>query len=298
MDTPILGLRREHLRRLQNADGGWGYFAGKQSWFEPTAYATLALYGDKESAGAVAGAWRLLRSWQLADGGWKPAAHIENSTWVTALGVTLCTVLEEYGRPLDGGLRWLLRTTGAESSLSFRVREMAGLADLGRSTKFRGWPWGGGAASWVEPTAHSLVALKKAAVRRPGGEIRTRIDEGERLLTTVRARDGGWNYGSPSVLGIELPSYPETTALALLGLQERTPAGALERLRRLEGGAPSRLADAWASISMSAVGEVSGCRPPRAAPADLMIAALEALAAPGGNAGLFRTHPAKAERTT
>ena len=42
---------------------------------------------------------------------------------------------------------------------------------------------------------------------------------GEAQLMDVRSRDGGWNYGSPAALGVDLPSYPETTALALVGLQ-------------------------------------------------------------------------------
>ena len=42
---------------------------------------------------------------------------------------------------------------------------------------------------------------------------------GEAQLMDVRSRDGGWNYGSPAALGVDLPSYPETTALALVALQ-------------------------------------------------------------------------------
>ena len=44
----------------QNGDGGWGYFAGKRSWLEPTVYALLALHGRQKSAEWQKG-WNLLR---------------------------------------------------------------------------------------------------------------------------------------------------------------------------------------------------------------------------------------------
>ena len=35
----------DFLRSSQNSDGGWGFFPGKQSWLEPTAYALIGLAG-------------------------------------------------------------------------------------------------------------------------------------------------------------------------------------------------------------------------------------------------------------
>ena len=40
-------VRLDALRKAQNPDGGWGYFAGKESWLEPTAYAAMALLGSR-----------------------------------------------------------------------------------------------------------------------------------------------------------------------------------------------------------------------------------------------------------
>jgi hypothetical protein len=40
--------------------------------------------------------------------------------------------------------------------------------------------------------------------------------------------DGGWNYGNSIVLGEELWAYPDTTALALIALQDVTAPGARE----------------------------------------------------------------------
>ena len=48
------------------------------------------------------------------------------------------------------------------------------------------------------------------------------------------------------------------------------------------------LADAWLAISLAAIGRPIEKPLPLEAPPDLMIAALEAIAAPGGNAGIFQ----------
>src|SRR5207249_819591 len=63
-----LAPRLEFLRTTQNPDGGWGFFPGKQSWLEPTAYALMALHGDASSAQHFERGWKLVRSWQLPDG--------------------------------------------------------------------------------------------------------------------------------------------------------------------------------------------------------------------------------------
>jgi len=57
------------IETAQNADGGWGYFPGKESWLEPTVYALLALAGEPHARPAMGRATRLLRSWELGSGG-------------------------------------------------------------------------------------------------------------------------------------------------------------------------------------------------------------------------------------
>ena len=99
----------------------------------------------------------------------------------------------------------------------------------------------------------------------------------------VRSRDGGWNYGSPAALGVDLPSYPETTALALVALQGRDDLGKVFDLAlRQMGETPSPMARAWVTIAMRLHGvkaeELSGY--PQS---DLMVTGIEALAAPEGN---------------
>ncbi len=92
MGGVYLESRLEFLRKTQNQDGGWGYFPGKGSWFEPTTYAMLALQGRPEAEDDLDRAWRLLRSWQLADGSFRPSGQVADGTWVTAHAVTLASV--------------------------------------------------------------------------------------------------------------------------------------------------------------------------------------------------------------
>ena len=45
--SKCLESRLALLKATQNPDGGWGYFPGKPSWLEPTAYALLASSGER-----------------------------------------------------------------------------------------------------------------------------------------------------------------------------------------------------------------------------------------------------------
>ncbi len=244
--------RVDVLRRAQNSDGGWGYFPGKQSWLEPTAWAALALHGTPESDRA----WSLLKTWQLGDGSWRPGADVQISNWGTALCVTLACVRRDYGDPFHKGVNWLLGISGNESAMWRRALASTGLFPYDRNPAYKGWPWKPNTASWVEPTAHALVALKKASAHFGGDELQQRIRLGHAQLRDVRCADGGWNYGSHAALGIDLPSYPETTALALLGLQGETDLDkSLATARHMMESNPSPLALAWLRIALSLHGE-------------------------------------------
>jgi hypothetical protein len=84
-----------------------------------------------------------------------------------------------------------------------------------------GWPWSRAAFSWIEPTAWALLALKKMRGDLDSGRARERIHEGERLAYDRMCERGGWNYGNSMVLGVQVPPYADTTALALIALQDR-----------------------------------------------------------------------------
>ena len=285
-----LGARLAVLRKTQNPDGGWGYFAGKSSWLEPTAYAALALAGEP----AADRAWKLLSSWQLPDGSWKPAAEVQVSSWGTSLCATIAMTRDEWGQPLQNGVKWLVGSNGVESGWLNVIAARLRLVKQERDVSLKSWPWKPGNSGWVEPTVHALVALKQASAKIWSGELRSRVEMGEAQLMDVRSRDGGWNYGSPAALGVDLPSYPETTALALLALQGRNDLSkAFDLARRQVGETPSPMARAWLTIAM----RLHGVKPEELKgdpQADLMITGVEALAATEGNYHVMRTAGATA----
>lgn len=285
MADSYLKVRLDALRRTQNTDGGWGYFPGKESWLEPTAYATLALAGDPASDRA----WKLLSSWQLPDGSWKPSGKVAVSSWGASLCVTIALSRDEWGAPTRKGVDWLLGSAGTESRWANRIAAKIGLLNDKRDFSLKAWPWKPGTSSWVEPTAHALVALKKVSAKWSSPELAERVRIGEAQLMNVRSRDGGWNYGDPAALGVDLPAYPETTALALVGLQEtKGLQGAFDLAWRMMRDTPSPLARAWLVLAM----RLHGMKPPDLdgdPSRDIMIAAVEALSAADGHWKLMRT---------
>jgi hypothetical protein len=97
------------------------------------------------------------------------------------------------------------------------------------------------------------VALKKASRVAPGSELAERIRLGEKMILERRCSEGGWNYVNRKVLGTELPSYPETTALALLGLAGNPAlklSGPLQVAQHYFGQTRSPLAKAWLRVSL------------------------------------------------
>lgn len=289
-----LDSRLRFLRETQNRDGGWGYFPGKGSWFEPTTYGMLALMRSGSPAGsdlALDRAWALLRSWQRADGSFRPSGEVRDGTWVTALAVTLASVRGTDPAVTGHAVDWLIQVVGAEHSPAMRVAEFFHLIKLDEDLSHEGWPWRQGNATWIEPTAHTLVALKKVAHSYRTSEVQRRIRDGEELILSRRCTDGGWNYGTPNTLNVQLPSYPETTALALMGLLGRSDPEvrrALDLGQKFHTETKSSLGRAWLQIALRCHGiQLAAPSESEWTSRDVMLAALEALGHPDGNYPFF-----------
>jgi hypothetical protein len=273
------------LIATQNPDGGWPYVRGG-SWTEPTVYAVMALLdaGEMESARRGLG-W--LRSVQQSDGGFAPCRGIDQSAWVTSLVALLPEERLENGMH-DRAIRWLLGTTGKETSAVYRLREWLLGNSIPAEQEFSGWPWVPDTAAWVTPTSLAILALEKENRRRPSSKARLRVEEGRHYLTSRMCQGGGWNHGSTRALGYESRPYPETTGMALAALrgcrapQVQEAVGVARRFL-----AECRSADAlnWLRLGLHAHGQMpAGFCPPaevayRTVPeksVDVLVSAVEA----------------------
>lgn len=234
------------------------------SWTEPTVYAVLALLAAGENALAGRGlAW--LRAAQRPDGGWPPRPAVDRTSWVTAL-VALIPPERLAPRMHDDAIAWLLRTTGEESTLTYRLRAWLLGNPIPDDQRSPGWPWLPGNAAWVGPTSLAILALDKENQRRPSAKARRRIEEGRRFLLARMCQGGGWNHGAAQALGYASHAYPETTGMALAALrgsEEPEVHAALDVARRFLAGCRSADALNWLRLGLAAHGRLpAGFCPP------------------------------------
>ena len=249
----------------------------------------MALHGTADADRA----WALASSWQNPDGGWRPAADVELSHAATALSVSMAIARGDTSERFQNGVKWLVGTSGIETDFAkraiLRVGTILGMVEDQRDYSLKGWPWKPNTASWVEPTSHAVVALKQAASRISGNnELRERVRLGEAQLMDVRCKDGGWNYGNKTARGDDLRSYPETTGIALVGLQGRSDLGSsFDLAKKLLAETTLPMGRAWLTIALRLNGidapELRGDPSP-----DVLVTALEALSAPEGNHALMK----------
>jgi len=262
---------------LQNRDGGWSYRKAGSSWTEPTVFALLAQLCGQSDAQSVERGFTWLRAAQRPDGGWPPSPSITQSTWFTAM-VALLPRDALGGSHHASAIGWLMGQTGQETD-SFASRMRSEL--LGTSNPRVGWPFFPGAAAWVTPTAMSILALEKARRHLNSNGIQKRIEVGRQFLVDRLCKDGGWNYGRSNVLGVDAPSYPETTGQALLALDEvELPRlrNALEAAQEQARSCQSSEGLSWLQLGLQAHGIVAASPARRLASRRLVDSALWILA--------------------
>lgn len=251
------------LVATQDADGGWGAEPGKRSNTEATALAILALGAAPGPAAAAARrrgvGW--LVDHQRPDGGWPLGVGLDQSTWPTPLAVLAVLGRSELRERAAGGLRWLVGHGGIDPGWLIRAlyRLWPAALPVRMDPSLKGWSWNPEAFSWVEPTAYALLALKKGRAVLSGPDVDARIREGESLLFDRVCDGGGWNYGNTNVYGVPVPPYPEVTAIALLGLQDRREASvhrsSIEAMRRMLAEVESGFALSWAIACLAVHGQ-------------------------------------------
>jgi len=199
------------LTGLQNEDFGWGYGAGGISSPEPTALACLAILAqgpDQEATQQenVKKAARWLSSIQQLDGSLGVSRRLQRPGWPTAYGLLTWINLPGWESHVRSALQWLLGERGEKGSETDLVNH---------NPKLQGWPWLSGTHSWIEPTALSVMALRRAGLTK-----HPRTQEGIQLILDRTIPGGGWNYGNKKMFGKDLRPQPATTGLVLMALAE------------------------------------------------------------------------------
>jgi hypothetical protein len=235
---------RQSLLASRNADGGWGYYAGKASRLEPTCWALIAL-------GADARPFDVLRRWPANEGlllerrGGEPNFGFHG---VALLALRVLDVQHESGNTTLLSAVQRVKGTAAESTPFLR-----------QDNSLQAWPWIADTFSWVEPTAWCLLALKKWS--RVAGSVvdGSRVEVAERLLVDRCCAAGGWNYGNSNVNGQQLKAFVPTTAVALLAMQDRASYPAVERSREyLERQATAERSGVALALALLALTAFSG----------------------------------------
>jgi hypothetical protein len=244
----------DFLLKTQNTDGGWGVVPGKRSQTDATALALLGLGSVKDRALSVHmdKGLQWLTNQQKADGSWPVTTQVTESSWSTSFAVLTLTVFGVQIPQALRGAQWILeqkgQTLGWRESIQYRWAPETMVTLL--NPDLQGWSWVPSSFSWVEPTAYALIALKKLRPVLDDRHTRGRIRQGELLLYDRMCEDGGWNYGNKLVLGEKLPPYPDTTAIALIALQEQQAEAknqkSLQVLVDLLGQTHSGLTLSWA----------------------------------------------------
>ena len=236
----------------QLASGGWSYLGSQQSSVEATSLSILALGLDAVPA-RRSGIAHLLAS-QRSDGSWPAFSDDSEGSWTTALVLCVLNATGEYSDEREKAARWLDAERGREGHWLWRWK----FKTVDRNVRFDpdkyGWPWISSSASWVIPTAFSIIAIKQFTVCNRSAASEKRIHLGVEMLLDRACVDGGWNSGNSVVYGVALRPHVEATAIALLALQDEQRTEVIQKslswLRQNAAGVDSVSSLAWDILSL------------------------------------------------
>ena len=198
--------------------GGWSYLGSPQIDVEPSCLALMVLSSVSPSDVPMSGIQQLLRL-QRRDGAWPAFVGDTEASWTTALVLCALNATGEFASARENAFHWLVSECGREAHWLWRWK----FKTVDRKVQFDpdkyGWPWASGSASWVIPTAFSIVALKQYTVCNRVEASEKRINLGVEMLLDRVCVAGGWNSGNSVVYGMPLRPHVDATAMALLALQ-------------------------------------------------------------------------------
>jgi hypothetical protein len=234
-------IRSQILQRLTTTSG---------HGIEDAALSLLALRNSGADPHALLGM-------QHRSGAWSALPNIEPlSAFHTALALLAIRPFPTASvrRAAERAFEWLSELRGIEShwlwQWKFRLFDRQVRFDPSKS----GWPWVPGTASWVAPTAFSILAFR--AWRRGSSRTGPAIE----MLLDRACPQGGWNAGNSVVFGVDLDPHPDFTAMALLALRNGSQCHEVLLRRSLdylvtrleESSSPYSLA--WALIALATHG--------------------------------------------
>ena len=240
------------LRRRELPGGGWSFSDSSQMSLEATCLATFSMLAERPLTTPEV-VRPLLRA-QLFDGSWPSFIGDGESSWTTSLAICVLNSANDSSAARERAQSWLLKTKGREGSWFWRWKFR--LVD--RAVRFDpdcyGWPWLPGSASWVIPTAFSVIAIKQFTACNRTEATEKRIRLGVDMLLDRVCVGGGWNSGNSIVYGVPLLAHVDATAIALLALQDekRTPIvqGSLRWLEQKSSNIESVDSLAWCILSL------------------------------------------------
>ncbi len=242
----------ETLRSRQMKSGGWAYFDSVQESLEATCLAELALAPERQANSSAAILFLLIS--QLSDGGWPAFLGDSEGSWTTALALCTLNSTGDFTAAREKAFRWLYAERGREGHWFWRWKFKTSDRNVRFDPDKYGWPWVTGSASWVIPTAFSIIAIEQFTVCNRSEESEKRIHLGVEMLLDRACVDGGWNSGNSIVYGVPLRPHVEATAIALLALQgeQRTEMiqKSLSWLRQNAASVDSVSSLAWCILSL------------------------------------------------
>ena len=242
----------ETLRSRQMKSGGWAYFDSVQESLEATCLAELALAPERHANSSEAILF-LLKS-QLSDGGWPAFLGDSEGSWTTALALCTLNSTGDFTAAREKAFRWLYAERGREGHWFWRWKFKTSDRNVRFDPDKYGWPWVTGSASWVIPTAFSIIAIEQFTVCNRSEESEKRIHLGVEMLLDRACVDGGWNSGNSLVYGVPLRPHVEATAIALLALQDEQRTEMIQKslswLRQNAASVDSVSSLAWCILSL------------------------------------------------
>jgi prenyltransferase/squalene oxidase-like repeat protein len=248
----------QQLIHRQLPQGSWPFTTDTtQSAVEPTALALLAL--PSNSVRARNAAIRFLLRTQNANGSWPAFSGDDGEgSGLTGLALFALNCCRAQGMLTNRAVPWLLESRGWESHWLWKWKFRTSDRHVRFDPDKFGWPWIPETASWVVPTAYSILALKHSRGISQQGPVQLRIRRGVEMLYDRICPDGGWNAGNGVVYGFPLAPHADATALALLSLLTEPPndfiTASLHWLERRADTCVAPWSLAWTILALDAFG--------------------------------------------